>query len=71
MKRKVKHKDDLLRERMEREMMKSLLEADPEEEIEEAMFRRQQSMVKQQLKIADDENDQLKLQNLRIRSIEN
>ena len=58
----------MLRERMEREMMKSLLEADPEEEIEEAMLRRQQSMVKQQLKMTDHEDEHLRLQNLRIRS---
>ena len=66
MRKKVKDKDMILKERMEREMMKSLLEVSPEEEMEDEILRRQQRMVSDQIKNCQ-ENEQIKLQKLRIR----
>ena len=66
MRKKVKDKDMILKERMEREMMKSLLEVSPEEEMEDEILRRQQRMVSDQIKKCQ-ENEQIKLQKLRIR----
>ena len=58
----------ILKERMEREMMKSLLEVSPEEEMEDEILRRQQRMVSDQIKNCK-ENEQIKLQKLRIRCL--